>query len=206
MMKTNNTALSALLAMLLALLVVNLPTAATAAKDDPRGGGGGGGSPAPQPKDEEPYKAVNGFCRQRTSRREREFCIRALKSDPRSASANDIIGLLKISVDIAVVKANKTLEFLRALSMNKATHKPLIAVLKKCSTAYDWCLKELKIIPRELQDDTALASYDALMASDALKSCKESLNKHKIVNYSILYRHRIATAYVRLCVDIARGI
>lgn len=202
-MTTNNTALSALLAMLLALLVFNFPTAATAAKDDPRGGGG---SPAPQPRDDEPYKAVNGFCRQRTSRREREFCIRALKSDPRSASAKDIIGLLKISVDLAVVKANKTLEFLRALSINKATHKPLIAVLKKCSTAYDWCLKELTIIPRELQDDTALASYDALMASDALKSCKESLNKHKIVNYSILYRHRIATAYVRLCVDIARGI
>ncbi|CAI9087378.1 OLC1v1021435C1 [Oldenlandia corymbosa var. corymbosa] len=204
--KRNSTTVYALLFVL--FISLNSPTSFAVAKEDAPVLMEA--EPPAAAADHEPYHAVNGFCAQRPNRKDREFCLRALKTDPRSAAARDLLSLLQISVDLAVKKTNEAHQFLITLSKkknNSATeNQSLKAVLKDCSFAYSWCLKELEMIPRELLDDAALASYDALMASDALQSCNESLKKSNIANHSISRMHRDVAHYVLLCVDIARGI
>lgn len=195
---TNSTTLSPLLVMLLTLLIFNSPMAGCAANTDP--------SP-PQPKDE-PYEAVNRFCTSNRSPEDTEFCIRALKSDPRSASAEDTMMLLKISFDLAVVNANQTLDhFLTTLTSmdNDATQEPLVAVLTDCANAYYGCLGTLNNLSETTFEDPMQANsagYDILLARDALNSCSDSFMKNQINDPSILDRHRIANAYVQLCADI----
>ncbi|CAI9087380.1 OLC1v1021437C1 [Oldenlandia corymbosa var. corymbosa] len=208
-MTNNSTTLSLLLLLLsmAALLILNPPTTVIAEKHVPVEA-----ESKPTTKKPEPFNAMNEFCNQKANKRDREFCNRVLKSDPRSASAKDNVGLLLISVDLAIGKTNKTREYY-IYSWAKLIHhkKPsnseaLISALKDCVHAYEWGIGELKIIPAELKDDPPTASYDALMAHDALQTCDDSLSKNKISNYPVLIRHRSSARYVQLCVDISMTV
>ncbi|XP_071924953.1 putative invertase inhibitor [Coffea arabica] len=154
----------------------------------------------------EPYKAVTEFCNKRSTSEDREFCIKVLKSHPNSTSAKDNPSLLIIAVDLGIQNLTTTEVYMANLSKNKATNATLVLVLKECIPCYPASIGQLRFIPADMAADPPLASYDALMASDALISCDNSFNTRKIADGPVLSRHKIAKAYVQLCVDISMTI
>nr|XP_027102665.1 uncharacterized protein LOC113723905 [Coffea arabica] len=159
---------------------------------------------APAPS--ESSKFAMEFCNKISSKEGREFCMRVLASNPRSASAKGFVDLLHISIDITVRYANITKEYMASLLNSNTAKGEFLPALKQCISDYDAGIRELLLITKDMVDDPALASYDAVVASDQLGYCEEALKSDNVVDRSILSKHKIAKASVLLCVDVANHI
>lgn len=162
-----------------------------------------------------PSKTVTDFCSQRRTTEDRAFCIRVFKLNPISASAQNNIALLKISIDLTVSNAKRTKGFLKTLLLNdgeKSAAGAAAAVLKpvveECISAYEDSIKQLEmVISKDLEDDPPMSSFDAKMANQQLSRCQNSLSISKIPQGQLIAaRNLISTAYGKLVEEISNTI
>ena len=129
-----------------------------------------------------------------------EFCMEALGSDPRTASAPDIRSMAKIALDLAVTNATNVRNYIGCM-LNRKDLKPaaLKSALEKCGSWYESVFYSFRSALVEVgEDDAMTANYDALVAGDFIHDCEWELSSRGVSDPSISAKGQVMMHFVRI--------
>lgn len=124
-----------------------------------------------------------------------EFCMKALESDPRTASAPNLLALAKIALGLAKKNATSVCNYIDGMLRRKDTKPNLRAALEKCVPWYEAVRGSFASSLGELEDPVA-ANYDALVAGDYINSCKMELSSRGVSDPSISAKNEVMFRFV----------
>ncbi|KAB1201074.1 Cell wall / vacuolar inhibitor of fructosidase 2 [Morella rubra] len=188
MASTCHVSLFQLVAISLSLLVYSPPTAAAQYAPFP--------SPMEETASEDaPPKLVEEVCNRSGVS---EFCVEALESDPRTASAPDLLSIAKIALDLAKTNATSTRNYIDGMLKRDDTKPALRPALEKCASSYELVFASFSSAHDELEEDPMTANYDALIAGDYISSCDEELSSGGVSVPSISAKNQVMMYFVRI--------
>ncbi|VVB18022.1 unnamed protein product [Arabis nemorensis] len=135
-----------------------------------------------------------------------KFCVSALRSDPRSPSA-DTKGLAAIMIGVGMTNATATATYLAGnlTSTVKDTDTILKNVLKDCSDKYKLAADSLRLTIQDLEDeDFDYAYMHVLAAADYPSVCRNVFRRVKGLAYPAEIRRR-EVSLRRIC-GVVSGI
>ncbi|KAL6218224.1 hypothetical protein ACLB2K_011439 [Fragaria x ananassa] len=112
----------------------------------------------PLPFELSPTLNINQLLRVSTLRTISE-CLKALESDPRTASASDYKELAPIALDLAIAYAKDSQAFVTGLIKTNPSE-----AIKQCADAYRLAMLAFQSAKMELNEDPMTANYDITMA------------------------------------------
>lgn len=119
-----------------------------------------------------------------------KFCVSALKSDPRSPSA-DPKGLAAIMVGVGMTNATATATYLASNLTAAANDTVLIKALKDCSDKYTLAADSLRLTIQDLDDEAYDYAYmHVLAAGDYPNVCRNVFRRVKGLPYPREIRRR----------------
>ena len=108
-------------------------------------------------------------------------CIKALESDPRAKSAENLNALANITLELAIDNAKDSLAFIKKLlEKNISCSSDIRLALKQCVTSYKTAIASFKSALSELSEDPMTANYDIKTTTDDANSCENEMASRKI--------------------------
>ncbi|KAG8660691.1 pectinesterase inhibitor-like [Manihot esculenta] len=108
------------------------------------------------------------------------FCMETFNADPRTSSANDILSLAKIGLDLATKDSLKTRDHIQELSASKMTEPQFKPALNLCVESYNGIAASFRSAYGEVEEgEYETANYDTLIAADDAGNCNKSLANAK---------------------------
>lgn len=113
-------------------------------------------------------KFVETVCRQTINNSK---CLKALKSDLRTASASNYKEIAPIALDLAIVNAKNSYAFINNLIKTNPSE-----AVKQCANSYKFVVLDFQSARVELDEDALTANYDIKMAVvDNISQCETAL-------------------------------
>ncbi|KAG7539200.1 Invertase/pectin methylesterase inhibitor domain superfamily [Arabidopsis suecica] len=133
-----------------------------------------------------------------------KFCVSALKSDPRSPTA-DTKGLAAIMVGVGMTNATSTATYLAGNLSATVNDTVLKKVLQDCSEKYALAADSLRLTIQDLDNEAYdYASMHVLAAQDYPNVCRNMFRRVKGLAYPVEIRRREASLR-RIC-GVVSGI
>jgi len=133
-----------------------------------------------------------------------KFCVSALKSDPRSPTA-DTKGLASIMVGVGMTNATSTANYIAGNLSATVKDTVLKKVLQDCSEKYALAADSLRLTIQDLDDEAYdYASMHVLAAQDYPNVCRNIFRRVKGLAYPVEIRRREASLR-RIC-GVVSGI
>ncbi|XP_010462937.1 PREDICTED: cell wall / vacuolar inhibitor of fructosidase 2 [Camelina sativa] len=119
-----------------------------------------------------------------------KFCVSALKSDPRSPTA-DTKGLAAIMIGVGMTNATSTATYIAGNLTSAANDVVLKKVLQDCSEKYALAADSLRQTIQDLDDEAYdYASMHVLAAEDYPNVCRNIFRRAKGLSYPVEIRRR----------------
>ncbi|XP_010444399.1 PREDICTED: cell wall / vacuolar inhibitor of fructosidase 2-like [Camelina sativa] len=119
-----------------------------------------------------------------------KFCVSALKSDPRSPTA-DTKGLAAIMIGVGMTNATSTATYIAGNLTSAANDVVLKKVLQDCSEKYALAVDSLRQTIQDLDSEAYdYASMHVLAAEDYPNVCRNIFRRAKGLSYPVEIRRR----------------
>ena len=128
-----------------------------------------------------------------------EFCMKVLGSDPRTASAPDILAIAKIALDLAVTNATNVRNYIDGrVKSNDVNSDALKTALEKCASCYEAVYFSFRSSLAELDVDAMTANYDAKVAGDDVLDCENEMSSRGVSDPSMSAKSEVMMHFVRI--------
>lgn len=154
-------------------------------------------APSPSPTAHSTPELVEHVCSQTDVY---EFCMKALRSDRRTASAPDLLAIAKIALDLAAANATNVRKYIEGMVKRRNMIKPaaLKAALEKCVSWYDAVFYSFRSSLAEVEIDAMTANYDAMVAGDYVLSCEKEVSSRGVSVPSISAKSEVMMHFVKI--------
>ncbi|KAK9270415.1 hypothetical protein L1049_025994 [Liquidambar formosana] len=107
------------------------------------------------------------------------FCVEALESDPRTASASDLLTLANIAIELAIANATKAQAHLYDMLKNSDTGSNFKAPLEGCVHWYDMMIESFgEALDGVRKKNYDIANYCAFIVGDYVDNCEKELDSN----------------------------